>query len=43
MSPTGVEDGAERSGDPVDAPADLWKTAIYWALERRLFTGSPSL
>ncbi|QZA87614.1 hypothetical protein K0C01_07290 [Salinarchaeum sp. IM2453] len=30
-------------GDPVDAPDDLWKVALYWALERRLFTGSPSL
>jgi hypothetical protein len=34
---------ARRSGDPVDAPDDLWKMAIYWVLERRLFTGSPSL
>ena len=45
MSPDDVDDAAaaRRSGDPVDAPDDLWKTAIYWALERRLFTGSPSL
>lgn len=45
MSPDDVDDAAaaRRSGDPIDAPDDLWKTAIYWALERRLFTGSPSL
>ena len=42
MSPDDVEDAAaaRRSGDPVDAPDDLWKLAIYWALERRLFTGA---
>jgi hypothetical protein len=45
MSPDDVDDtaAARQSGDPVDAPDDLWKIAIYWALERRLFTGSPSL
>ena len=45
MSPDDVDDtaAARQSGDPVDAPDDLWKIAICWTLERRLFTGSPSL
>lgn len=32
-----------RSGDPVDAPADLWKIALYWAIGKRFFDGSGEL
>jgi hypothetical protein len=45
MDPGGVVDAASarRSGDPRDADDALWKVALYWALERRFFSGSPEL
>jgi len=33
----------ERTGDPIDAPADLWKIALYWATGKRFFDGTGKL
>jgi hypothetical protein len=45
MDPEGVGEAASarRSGDPQDTDDALWKVALYWALERRFFGGSPEL
>lgn len=45
MDPEDVTDAASarRSGDPRDTDDALWKVALYWALERRFFNGSPKL
>lgn len=45
MDPEGVADAASarRSRDPRDTDDALWKVALYWALERRFFGGSPEL
>jgi len=45
MDPEGVADAAsaQRSGDQRDTDDALWKVALYWALERRFFGGSPEL
>jgi hypothetical protein len=45
MDPDGVADAVSvrRSGDPRDTDDALWKVALYWALERRFFGGSPEL
>lgn len=34
---------ARRSGNPIDAPADLWKIALYWATGKRFFDGTGEL
>lgn len=46
MTPADVFDAAtsRRAGDDRDdTPDDLWKLALYWALEKRFFSGSPEL
>lgn len=45
MTPGDLFDAAaaRRSGDPVQAPADLWKIALYWATGKRFFDGSGEL
>lgn len=45
MDPEDVTNAASarRSGDPQDTDDALWKVALYWALERRFFNGSPEL
>lgn len=45
MAPEDVGEAASarRSRDPRDTDDALWKVALYWALERRFFGGSPEL
>ncbi|MEA5406972.1 hypothetical protein VB773_04865 [Haloarculaceae archaeon H-GB2-1] len=45
MTPGDLFDAAaaRRSGDPIDALADLWKIALYWATGKRFFDGSGEL
>lgn len=45
MTPGDLFDAAavRRSGDPVDAAADLWKIALYWATGKRFFDGTDEL